>query len=336
MDQLLILDVGHGNASIIESQGLFAVIDAAPGASLVQTLSKLSVSSIEHVFISHADEDHIGGLTAILSSRNLIVKNLHLCPDLKKDGANMRRLQIAVDDSISRNNTKLHLQYASSHASCEFADIAIYTVAPPGSTAFLGNGGRSTTGVPITSNSASAVYSVYHAGHRIALFGGDMDGQSLDFIKANNVAIDSDILIFPHHGGLAGSGTNMEEFTQSLIDVVRPKSVIFSISRNKYSNPLRAVVDTVISSKPEIKILCTQLSKQCSPESSFNPVLLDEYSKHLTLLPSASQKSNEYCAGSIKVILQGQNSVIERRLEHTDFVKSFVDSPMCGLYNSDN
>ena len=39
MDELFILDVGHGNSALLMSDGQAAVFDAAPGSVLLETIA---------------------------------------------------------------------------------------------------------------------------------------------------------------------------------------------------------------------------------------------------------------------------------------------------------
>ena len=75
---LAILDVGHGNSAIlIDSEGV-VVIDTGLGSSLLEYLEESGVTTIDAVLISHADEDHIGGLVQLLSSSKFRVRSVRL------------------------------------------------------------------------------------------------------------------------------------------------------------------------------------------------------------------------------------------------------------------
>src|SRR5438034_932161 len=81
---LAILDVGHGNCAVlVDSKGV-AVIDAGPGSALLEYLAEQKIGHIEVVLISHADEDHIGGLIALLDAMTVTVARVCLNPDASK------------------------------------------------------------------------------------------------------------------------------------------------------------------------------------------------------------------------------------------------------------
>lgn len=65
---IAILDIGHGNSTIIKDTNRIAIIDAGPGSSLLEFLTEQGIKQIDVLLISHADQDHIGGVMALLSS----------------------------------------------------------------------------------------------------------------------------------------------------------------------------------------------------------------------------------------------------------------------------
>ncbi|SRR6266566_2439412 len=80
--ELIVLDVGHGNCAILRDTEAVTVIDCPPGTILLDTLEQLEISTVDHVLISHADIDHIGGLPTLLE--NVTVRNVYINPDAEK------------------------------------------------------------------------------------------------------------------------------------------------------------------------------------------------------------------------------------------------------------
>ena len=60
--EVVILDVGHGNCAILQDTNAVTVIDCPPPSTLVDTLERLGIDTIDHILISHSDLDHAGGL----------------------------------------------------------------------------------------------------------------------------------------------------------------------------------------------------------------------------------------------------------------------------------
>ncbi len=77
-----ILDVGHGNITILRDGYDVVVVDCgARGSSLLEYLTRENISSINVIFLSHADQDHIGGLLTVLASSEFEVKEVYINSD---------------------------------------------------------------------------------------------------------------------------------------------------------------------------------------------------------------------------------------------------------------
>ena len=64
--QVFFCDVGQGDAALIRSQGKTVLVDLGPEPEdLSNCLDKARVSSLDAVFLSHFDADHVGGVLAL-------------------------------------------------------------------------------------------------------------------------------------------------------------------------------------------------------------------------------------------------------------------------------
>lgn len=65
------LDVGQGDCLLFKSpSGRFLLVDGGPtdsGTAVLAALNQLGVKEIDTLIVSHAHEDHIGGLDAVLA-----------------------------------------------------------------------------------------------------------------------------------------------------------------------------------------------------------------------------------------------------------------------------
>ena len=64
------IDVGQADCALLECDGEFMVIDGGnveDGQLVVSYLKQMGVESLSAVVCSHAHEDHVGGLPAVLS-----------------------------------------------------------------------------------------------------------------------------------------------------------------------------------------------------------------------------------------------------------------------------
>ena len=82
--ELFILDVGHGNCTILRDTAGTVIIDCPPDSTLLATLRYLNIHEIANILISHADADHIGGITNLLANQDIKVHNVFLNADALK------------------------------------------------------------------------------------------------------------------------------------------------------------------------------------------------------------------------------------------------------------
>ena len=81
---IAILDVGHGNSTVvIENDGVL-VIDAGPKNALLEFLREQNVTHVDVLLISHADQDHLGALAQLIASREFTVGRIALNSDSAK------------------------------------------------------------------------------------------------------------------------------------------------------------------------------------------------------------------------------------------------------------
>ena len=81
-----IVDVGHGNSTIMRSESETIIIDCGSrGSGLLEFLNRENIHSIDSVFLSHADHDHIGGLLALLTCLEINIHSVYINSDSSKD-----------------------------------------------------------------------------------------------------------------------------------------------------------------------------------------------------------------------------------------------------------
>ncbi|MFM1983871.1 MAG: hypothetical protein RL723_306 [Actinomycetota bacterium] len=103
--QVVACDVGQGDAMVIRSNGLIAVIDVGrEDKSVDECLSRLGVVKIDLLVLTHFDMDHVGGIRGALEKRS--VKQVMLSP--------------FKDDRWGATGTTIYLQ--NKGAQCVFAE----------------------------------------------------------------------------------------------------------------------------------------------------------------------------------------------------------------------
>lgn len=298
MTYLAILDVGHGNSTVIRDGDEVVVVDCGHKSSgLIDFLEKENITKISKVIISHADSDHVGGLIGLVAKGVFEIKEIYFNVDATKNGKLWDDFAYLVNDlhesGVTTVNTGI---YSEKEFLC--GRILIHTIGPSMYLTTKGVGGVDSQKRVITSNSLSAFFKISWNNNPILFLAGDTDSIGVESVSTKYSIFKSNILVFPHHGGRAGDG-DIEVFAKKLISLVDPNKVIFSIGRNKFSNPRPEVVKAIKEVKPEINIACTQLSKNCIEKIKvFSP-------SHISDFFSKGKDKSFCCSGTYVIKLGG-------------------------------
>jgi beta-lactamase superfamily II metal-dependent hydrolase len=318
---LTILDVGHGNCAVLEHGERTVVLDCGPKTGLLEYLTARGVQTLDVVLISHADEDHIAGLIAVLASGLFDVRCVRLNTDSLKGSAIWDDL--AEELSVRQRNGNLDFRPSLTDADNGEFDAAGVVIEILGPTTYLatkGPGSRDFFNHRISTNSISAVIRLHYNDVPQVLLAGDMDTVSLDELRRVARPMDARSLIFPHHGGRAGS--NMTTFSQMLFDLVRPSQVFFSIGRGLHGTPLPEVIEQA-RSRHGLYVACTQLSERCSANN------LPGTSQHIGTAFANGRNSNSCCAGTVIISLVTGAMVEPQQEAHQGFISANVLTALC-------
>jgi competence protein ComEC len=213
--ELLVLDVGMGTSVLLQTRNHSLVYDLGPGRSrgfnaanlaLLPMLRQRAIDAADLLTVSHVDQDHSGGLYALLPdyvpsalisgtpvelrSRFKLshrVRSCHDYPQWNWDGVSFRFLQVASSVGTSTNN-----------------------------------------------RSCVLLIEGYHR----ALLPGDIEAtQEQRLVAKYGDALAVDILVAPHHGSATSS-------SNAFIAAVRPAEVVFTLSRNnRWGFPAAGVME---------------------------------------------------------------------------------------------
>jgi competence protein ComEC len=283
---------------------------------------------IEHLLLSHADEDHIGGAEALLGHPELRIGTLWVNPNSRQYSATYIDLLTVARDKQLRGELQVCTNLNTGAGdSLSFGRVGVQLLHPD--ILFAGIG--PTTGDhplgPISSNGMSAVVRVLLDGTPAVLLPGDLDARSFETMEDRHVDVSAPVLVFPHHGG-STRGRDDRGFARRLCDAVRPELVVFSMGRQRHRNPLPDIVAGILDAVPSAHIACTQLSRRChsadqTPASDSH--LLDRW-------PAAGQRTSSCCAGTILVRCKAGRITYEPlRQGHQAFVTSEVTAPLCHM-----
>lgn len=316
---LTVMDVGHGNCTFIHSDNNFILVDAATGSFIQDSVKERNITVIDSVVISHADADHIGGLIGLLLDESILIRTVYINQDAARKTKTFDDLIAALQFArTSDRNTRIVPSIDKDTEDLVFSDFTLEILSPCPIKLLKGVGSKDLEGRKIDANAMSVVLRLIHEEEKIALITGDMNDDSLKFIKDEGDSIKAKILIFPHHGGLPG-GKDPEQFSKELCNLVEPEVVIFSNARIRHDNPKKEIIDGIIVSDFSPVLACTQLSVGCYQEE-------DELcSEHLSsVFPSKGRDLKHSCAGSINFYLKGEETdFIEPLSRHETYIQKF-------------
>jgi len=324
VEEVVILDVGHGNCGFVIEPKSFTIIDAPPGDTHIEELRKRDVRRVDAVLLSHADADHCGGLATLLLSLDIVVRRVLLNADAAKRTGVWDEVMIALRDAERRNGTRLEvgLTTTTKDVGKEHKKFTLEVLAPHPTLAAKGPGSTH-KGKAVSSNTASVVVRVKHRGRPIVLFAGDIDQTGLDDLIAGRTDMRARILVFPHHGGSPGHG-NAKSFAATLCQAVRPETVLFSIGRNRPGTPREDVVAGVRAALGGVRIACTQLATQCAASvPTAQPA-------RLAKAYARGTKDRSCCAGSIVITLGGGKMEVARKPKaHQASISAYAPTALC-------
>ncbi|MCL2818339.1 MAG: ComEC/Rec2 family competence protein [Actinomycetia bacterium] len=242
---VIILDVGQGDAALIQSSGGVILVDAGPDPTLLRNhLRKNKVDHIDALIMTHDHEDHLDGASGL-------VKKFHVdtlfCAKGAQDSARLRLLAqeldaplVALDqgDSITLGEITIEVwgpthevSDSGANESCLILKISADVTHENRRLSWVGTLIR-----PHTTIEASSL-----------VMGGDAEAfsvrQAID--AQTDPQLPVEVLKAGHHGSKAS-------IDLELLDLVEPETVIISVGRsNAYGHP-----------SPEILDLCEKQGKR--------------------------------------------------------------------------
>lgn len=212
---LTVLDVGQGLAVIVQGGGRTLVYDTGPfysdkfeagGGIIAPYLRRQGIKSIDTLIVSHAHNDHAGGVTGLL--KQMPITEVYLGEPLPR---------VAALRGISTYDcAKEKVWY--------WQDVQLTLFSTP---AYFWSGG----------NNASCVLRVSYHGHNI-LRTGDIERDMETYLVNEDLLGNGgyEVLVAPHHGSKTSS-------SKTFIKTVSPAHVVFSSGyHNRHGHPHSQVV----------------------------------------------------------------------------------------------
>lgn len=211
--KLSILDVGHGNSAILQTEDHNFVIDCGRKVTLLNHLERYDINEVDDIIVSHTDQDQIGGLIDLLLNNNIQVKRIHLNPSALKSRETVffNGLISTVKESLRERGLEVNTSVTSnSHIFLQSSSIEIKVLFPPPDLALASEGGIGPDGGTLTPNQLSVVARLDDDSHPVALFPGDIGQDGISRINDLGYSLTADILVFPHHGGRPETGSPID------------------------------------------------------------------------------------------------------------------------------
>lgn len=213
------LNVGQGNAVLVEQDGRYMLIDGGDrdySSFVVSYLKNQGVEELAYVISSHYDADHLNGLVGAL---NVFPCETVLAADYTTDS----KVYESFCDVVEEKD--LSLVYPAMGDTYTFGD-AEFTIVCPDAYDYADD------------NDNSIGIRLVH-GENSFLICGDADSGMERMMMESGLELDSDVYLASHHGS---AGSSSLEFLQA----VAPEAVVISAGRgNSYGHPTSRVLEDV-------------------------------------------------------------------------------------------
>lgn len=321
---LCILDVGHGNSTVlIAGEESVVVVDVGRQSALSEFLLHQGITHIDSIYLSHADADHIGALAGILATQQVSIDRVFLNSDAAQGSKTWEDLAYELNRAHEAGALEPIVGLVKGRTEDLPGDVCLRVLGPSLYLATRGAGSTHRLGGRIQTNSISAVISITVAGATLALLPGDLDSVGLQDLLENGIDISAPVLVYPHHGGRPGGSMDTGSFAGALLAAVDPKLVIFSIGRGHYATPNPTTVRAVRDMAPDARIVCTQLSEHCSQK------LPDQCPTHLAPVFARGGASKACCGGTVVVPLDDLAAILPPATSHREFIRTHAETALC-------
>lgn len=216
--EVSLLDVGQGLAMVVRTANHVLVYDTGPrlsetfdtGSAVVYPFLRVQgVRFVDKVIISHEDNDHAGGLMALL--------------ELVETGQVLASVSSAFPLSAD--------QFMACHAGQTWVwdDVQFAMLHPQ-------------RDVPYDGNDSSCVLRIEAGGQSVLLSGDIERATEALLVREQREQLTSDVLVAPHHGSRSSS-------TAAFVAAVNPTLVLYSAGyRNQFGHPSADVVERYVAS----------------------------------------------------------------------------------------
>lgn len=246
------IDVGQGDCILIQVNNKNLLIDSGPSESrncLTKYLKKLNISTFDYIIATHPHEDHIGNMSTIIDSFNIlsfyapkVYDNSKAFEDmiysLKKKKLKINPIKRGTDDINLGNNT----------------NVSVFS--------------------PINDsydnlNNYSPIIKIEY-GNTSFLFTGDAEKEVEESIIKNNDNINCDVIKIGHHGSSTSTSSNF-------LKAANPSAAVICVGKNNfYNHPNKETLNLL--KENNLSIYRTDLNKNIVLISNGNTIKKQKFS----------------------------------------------------------
>ena len=205
LDEIVVLDVGQGSATLVRSQGASVLVDVGPpDGTVVRALDAVGAARrIDLVILTHADADHAGGLARLRERYdvNAVVGGEEVLRARTVEGGT-----IDIGDRVRAGAWMLT------------------ALGPPADTS------------KVASENDRSLVLLAESGARRVLLTADIEGAGEAWLVASGWPLRADVEVVPHHGSKTSSSARF-------VQAVSPAVAVVSVgARNSYGHPADEVL----------------------------------------------------------------------------------------------
>lgn len=224
------VDVGQGDATIIQGKDFNVLIDAGEaGSGVTEYIDSLGITTFDYVIATHPHSDHIGGMKDVIDQYE--IKNF-MMPDVVHTTKTFENMISALEDNAVEVTIP---QTGDTFGNGEI----LFTVIAPNSTVY-------------ESLNDYSIGLRLDCDERSFLFAGDAEIISEEEMLSGNISLAADVYKVSHHGSTTST-------SQAFLDAIDPEIAVISCGKgNSYGHPHKEILKRL--SDKDIKILRTDMS----------------------------------------------------------------------------
>lgn len=228
-DEIVMLDVGQGDAFVIRSKGRAVLVDTGNNTyELLEGLAGQGIYRLDAVIISHADDDHCGSLSALRG----VVKVDRVCVAAGAATCECDSCIELINHSVSLVGDQ-GVELMKVGDTMRIGSFSLKIVWP---NEFRDEGGNA------DSLSFLLSYGEFSDEAWSAFFCGDLEAEEIRLLIDAGRVGDIDILKVGHHG-------SRKSLDESCLAILSPEIALISVGeKNSYGHPTDEVIDALVAS----------------------------------------------------------------------------------------